>query len=104
MLINPWNRKAEFLEVYDMQTEPGVIPKKIPFPSKQEKRPLLPLMNTIREKKNQSREFVMTSLWMLVDLVKVQTTDWDFTKIVVEETTTFPVLVRSFFFLLRTRK
>lgn len=33
-----------------MQTEPGVIPKKIPFPSKQEKRPLLPLMNTIREK------------------------------------------------------
>ena len=51
MLINPWNRKAEFLDVYDMQTEPGVIPKKIPFPSKQEKRPLLPLMNTIREKK-----------------------------------------------------
>ena len=46
----------------------------------------------------------MTSLWMLVDLVKVQTTDWDFTKIVVEETTTFPVLVRSFFFLLRTNK
>lgn len=37
MLINPWNRKGEFLDVYDMQTEPGVILKKIPFPSKQEK-------------------------------------------------------------------
>lgn len=37
MLINPWNRKGEFLDVYDMQTEPGVIPKKFPFPSKQEK-------------------------------------------------------------------
>ena len=105
MLINPWNRKGEFLDVYDMQTEPGVIPKKFPFPSKQEKTSFITTnVYYSGEKKNQSREFVMTSLWMLVDLVEVQTTDWDFTKIVVEETTTFPVLVRSFFFLLRTRK
>ena len=55
MLINPWNRKGEFLDVYDMQTEPGVIPKKFPFPSKQE-RPLLPLMYTIHEKKKVNQE------------------------------------------------
>ena len=77
MLINPWNRKGEFLDVYDMQTEPGVIPKKFPFPSKQEKTSFITTNVYYSGEKNQSREFVMTSLWMLVDLVKVQTTDWD---------------------------
>lgn len=58
-----------------MQTEPGVIPKKFPFPSKQEKTSFITTNEYYSGEKNQSREFVMTSLWMLVDLVKVQTTD-----------------------------
>lgn len=55
-------------------------------------------MNTIREKKKSIKRVCNDLSMDACHLVKVQTTDWDFTKIVVEETTTFPVLVRSFFY------